>query len=107
GQALRQWTKPPRGKAGRPEAYDWRALAEPLRQLVEEMDRKGERFESKADLQKWCIENVKLRPKARPPKGSKGFPDPETAKAAIPRHGLDKSLACLWNSRVTSSRSLF
>jgi hypothetical protein len=50
----------------------------------------GERFESEADLVKCCVEKVKLRTKARTQKGSQGFPDSATAKAAIRRHGLDK-----------------
>jgi hypothetical protein len=83
-------TKPPRGKAGRRETWKWPDLEEPLRRHVEAMSRKGERFESKADLVNWCREHVRLRPKQRLPKGADGKPDPKTTKSAIVKYGFDK-----------------
>jgi hypothetical protein len=81
----------PRGKGGRPAAYDWPRLVEPLRRHIEEMQKKGQRFESIADLINWCIENVKLRPNATRPKGSSGSPNPKTVRVAIGKHGLAKN----------------
>jgi hypothetical protein len=77
-------------KAGRPEAYDWGALAEPLRLHVQELKNRNQRIEALADLVNWCIDNAQLRPNALRPKSSDSYPDPKTVKAAISRHGLDK-----------------
>lgn len=73
-----------RGSGGRPDAYDWVALKELLFDYV----KKNKRFAEKADLVKWCIQNVQLRSGALQPKGD--GPDPKTVKAAINRHSLDK-----------------
>ena len=74
----------PRGSAGRPEVYDWAALAKPLAEYVEAHGQ----FGSQADLEKWCLSHVKLRQGARKPKGQ--TKDLKNARDAIKRHGLDK-----------------
>jgi hypothetical protein len=71
-------------RRGRPEAYNWAALMEPLTQYVEEHGI----FPSQTDLAKWCIENVKLNRSVRRPKGES--PDLKNAGCAVKKHGLDK-----------------
>jgi hypothetical protein len=71
-------------KAGKPEAYNWRALVTPLNNYVQD----NGQFESHADLNTWCRDHVELHKGRRRPKGD--GPDTKTVKAAILKCGLDK-----------------
>jgi hypothetical protein len=71
-------------KAGKPEAYNWRALMTPLNDYIQ----CNGPIESQADLITWCRDNVKLHKGRRQPKGD--GPDTKTVKAAILKYGLDK-----------------
>jgi hypothetical protein len=65
---------------GRPTTYDWPGLASKMRA-------EGIRFRNRADLVRYCQENVLLKDSGKPP--PQGSPDDKTVRGAIPTHQLE------------------
>jgi hypothetical protein len=75
-------------KRGAKERWDWEALAQKQK---DHLTTNGA-FRTPTDHQKWCIQNLSLKPKARPAKGKfRGDPpDPHTVADGIKRHKLNE-----------------